>query len=841
MKTIQPTFFIFIILILFFSRSLTAQTTLLADSAVADTQAAAPAPKGRLQGPIKYWADKITLSDSGNVIHLQGKAKIVYQDMNLIAEDILIDRRLKTLYATGLADSLDADSNLAIRGKPVFSQKGQEPLYGDSIEYNFDTERGKIRMGKTKMEPGFYRGEKINRIADSTLLVQNGIFTSCSHIDHPHYYFKSSRIRLKIKDKVIAKPIVFYIADIPVGWLPFGIFPNKRGRHSGIVIPKYGENRAGGRFLRGMGYYWAPNDYFDATLLTDFYDKLGFAYRASAHYTKRYVLNGYVSGEYFPRDPASGGRSERWRFIFNHRHNIDPTMSLSGSGSFVSDRRFARDLSPNLADRLNQNITSNLTFSKRWQGTKNSLSLSASRNENLQTGRVSYTLPSMRFNHSQSSLFETLTGRKAGRSQSWYQKIYFSYNSNLIRKGAKVPTSDSTFSETQSQGIRHNFSFSAPQKIFKYFNLKPNISFKEDWVDEITVGQYNPSTQNIEERQKKQFAARHTFNTGLSAQTTVYGLFEPNFRFLKFLRHKLTPSVSFVYTPDFSTADYGYFNTVYDSSGILHKIDKFKKSPFGATSSRESKRLSIRIGNLFQGKRIDAKGKEKKFDLLTANMAASYNFKADSLRWSNISTNLSTRIWGKNININMVHSFYKMNKNKTGFINRFETFPQLLSLNTSLGFTLNERTFSGKKNRPKKKKTSPQSTEGILQSGAVITERPDYKEETKNIKIPWSTSFNFNYSYNKRSAVKERIDLSARANVQLTKNWKISWNAHFDLVQHRITTQRFNIYRNLHCWEMSFGWQPTIGYYDFQINIKASALQDIKLTKHPHGSSRFRY
>ena len=850
MKIKEITYFLLILFLLFSGQSLIARDTTAFAPAFKDTVLAdsakkhLPKKKGELEGPTKYWADDILIKNQGDQIHLRGNARLIYQNMTLTAADILIDRNIKTLFAKGRADSMDADSNWVVRGKPVFLEKGQEPLKGDEIEYNFETERGKIKIGKTKMEPGYYRGEQINRIADSTLLVQDGIFTSCEYIDNPHYYFKSSKIRLKVKDKVIAKPVVFYIADIPLGWLPFAIFPNKRGRHSGIVIPKYGENAVGGRFLRGMGYYWAPNDYFDARFLVDYYDKLDFAYRAAVSYTKRYVLNGNVSAEYFPRDPASGGRSERWRLSFNHRQTIDPTMSISGSGSFVSDRQFARQLSPNLEDRLNQNITSSLVFSKRWQGTKNSLSASFSRNENLQTGRVSYTLPSLRFNRGQSSIYETLTGKKLGSRRKWYQEIYFSYNSSLIHKGDKVPSpaypNDTTFIETKKQGIQHNLAFSAPQKLFKYISLKPNLSYKEDWVDEITVAYYNPETKRIEEKQKKQFAARRTFNSGLSAQTKMYGLFQPNLPFLKFIRHVLTPSVSFVYTPDFSTNDYGYFNTVYDSNGVLQKVDKFKKSPFGGTYSRESKRLSLRLGNIFQGKSVDKDGKEKKFDLFRANFSTNYDFKADSLKWSNLSTNFSAKILGKNISVNMIHSFYKTRKNSTARINQFESYPRLISLNTSLGFSLNERTFSKKKEQEAQKK-NPENSEGILKNTSNSLKRTDYKEQTKNIKIPWSTSFNINYSYNRASLQKERISLSARANLQLTRNWKISWNAYFDLVKKKMSGQRFNIYRDLHCWEMSFGWQPDIGYYDFQINVKASALQDIKLTKHPRASTRFRY
>jgi hypothetical protein len=92
-----------------------------------------------------------------------------------------------------------------------------------------------------------------------------------------------------------------------------------------------------------------------------------------------------------------------------------------------------------------------------------------------------------------------------------------------------------------------------------------------------------------------------------------------------------------------------------------------------------------------------------------------------------------------------------------------------------------------------------------------------------------------NYRYNRRNIFdpQEDWDLSSNASLTLTKNWRINWNARFDVVNKEITYQNFSIYRDLHCWEMSFNWQPTIDYYSFQINIKTSMLKDIKVTKHP--------
>ena len=74
-------------------------------------------------------------------------------------------------------------------------------------------------------------------------------------------------------------------------------------------------------------------------------------------------------------------------------------------------------------------------------------------------------------------------------------------------------------------------------------------------------------------------------------------------------------------------------------------------------------------------------------------------------------------------------------------------------------------------------------------------------------------------------------------NVSITRHWKISYKARFDMVKHDIISQDLTIYRDLHCWEARIVWTPT-GYYKrfyFRINIKSAMLQEIKFER---GSGR---
>jgi len=798
--------------------------------------------KAQLEGPIKYYADIVQVSKEKNRIYLDGNAKVVYQNMTLDAAKILINQDDRTLYAEGVSDTTDSLGNPIYTGVPVFTEKGQEPMTGNTLLYNFETRRGKISYGKTRMPPGYYKGENVHKISQNTLLVEDGYFTSCENIDHPHFYFRSDKMRVEVQEKVVARPVYLYIADVPVFVLPFGVFPNKKGRHSGLLIPQYGESAYGGRFLKGIGYYWAPNDYIDATFATDYYDKLGFTYNADLSYVVRYLLNGRVFGFYFPRDPNRPDLRNRWAIQFSHSQTIDPTLRLAAQGKFQSDGELARDYAADYNRRVDQILSSNITLSKKWPGTKNSMQLSLSRTENLQTGSTTFIAPNLRFSRAQSSIYETITGNTILGTKEWYQTINFSYNARALNKGSSSVSSEGETESKDSRGVEHSLSFNAPQKIFRHFNISPAVSYQEIWVGETTEAYYDPDSNETITEEVKGFATRRTFRGSIGLNTIIFGLFEPKIGTLKFIRHKMDPKVSFQFTPDFSDPSWGYFTYVTDTSGITEKIDRFGGSgnPFGSTPRSRSQVMQLSLGNLFQAKFVDGE-KESKMDLFRLNFSTSHDFLAEEFKWSLLRSDFrSTPLKGVNLTISTTHDFYKLRDGER--INELR-LPRLTNLNGNLGFSIDQNTFSQLWEEEKKKVEDAQETPVEGEEGDLVQDEYLYREEVsdefaaKRITIPWRLNLGFTYNQNVSSDTK-RFNVKAALNVTITKKWRINYTTTYDAVKGDLAYQSISIYRDLHCWEMSFNWQPTVDYYSFRINVKADILQDLKLTKHPSGTAR---
>jgi len=793
---------------------------------------------------IYYNSETILYNVQRKTTRLRKKSSIHYEGLKLNAHQILVDWDTSILTASG-TEAAAPDSifeatgdSLMVIGLPELNQKGNKPMYGDLMEYNMRTNHGKISSGKTQMEDGYYRGEKILRLNPKIMIVSQGYYTTCD-LDDPHFYFKSKQMKLMVNDKIIAKPVILYISGVPVFALPFAVFPNRSGRHSGLILPSYGSTASDGRFLRGGGFYWAGSQYHDATLIVDFFDKKGYLFRGNSKYKKRYSLNGGLSGSLTPRSFNDQDR-RRWDLRWNHKQTITPTLKFNSNVKLVSDENFYQDLSSNRNSRLNQQLISNITFSKRWEGSGNGLSVNLSRNENLQSKDITEVFPKFNFRMGRKQVIKT----GIGEDPRWFNSLYYTYsNGGERRRSLKHTTiNDSTTSKTETrEKITHAISVNSPQKLLKYFTFNPSLNYSEGWINEWT----EPLTTSdgsfvlnengkIETRSRRSFKSRHTFVSSFQMSTKVYGNFAPNIGSLSTVRHVITPSISFRYTPDFSSDLYGYYATGVDTLGNNLKYDLFTGSAIGGTPSKTTKTLTYSINNIFQAKLNEGSDNEKKFDLFTLNLRGNYNFTADVRRMGPLSSSFRTKgIAGTNLDISTKYSFYKwINGSIT---NEATIIPRLTNFTASTSFNLK----------------GAESTQDIDELDDAVEQYSSDDAESRfdNLDFAdlsadaWNARVSLNYTLNKSNPDNPSKTFWMRGNLNFnpTREWSVGYNYNIDLARKIITNHSVNIRRDLHCWQFALNWTPSgpgAGYF-LLINVKSSHLTDLKIEERGGKSSLF--
>ena len=774
-------------------------------------------------------------------MNLYGNSDLKYKDTDLRSADIFVDFPTHLVDAKGVPnDSLPGK----FKDTPVLTQGG-ESYSGETMTYNFKTTQGYITEASTKNQDSKYSGQKIKKVDKNTYFIKNGIYTTCTRTP-PDYYFFSPEMKVIQKKEIIAEWIWLYVGGVPFPIpLPFGVFPLESGRRSGIITPAFGQDGTYGYYFSHFGYFWAINDYLDLNLTGDYYTRGSYGIYSRFRYNKRYNFSGSIEAGYKllkSNDPVNGySLSKNWNLSISHHEDFTPTLRMDANLQFVSGKQYLQSTTTNLNEALTNNIISSATISKTWDESGNSLSLSYSRSQDLVSGNISEVLPSLTFNIPQQYPF-----RRAGNytSQKWYELIGFNYTGQFQNDRNKVKGQLDI-----KGGIQHNFNVSASPKI-GYFNISPNISYTEDWYNKQaalhSVGINSEGTgDSVVTDIIHKLAAVRTFNLGLSASTKFFGMFQPNMFGTAAIRHIVTPSISYTFTPDFSKPGWGYYSSYTDYQGNRIKYDKFSQQvePFSGTPSGEQQSLSFSVGNVFEMKTTadptDTTSKVQKIQLLNLTAGIGYNFAADSLRFSDLNIGYRTQV-GDWLNFSGTSGFtlYDYNHDSKSYgndINKFlinegKGLLRLRNFNFSVSTSL-----SGEKLKSAETKKDTNK----IQSEAFMPNQNNYKgiynNKEADFSIPWSLSLSYNYSYSNSNPFNKQTssNISASLDFNLTPKWKISMTGSYDFTHKEFAAPQIRISRDLECWLMDFTWNPVgtfAGYY-FEIRVKAPQLQDLKIEK----------
>jgi hypothetical protein len=223
---------------------------------------------------------------------------------------------------------------------------------------------------------------------------------------------------------------------------------------------------------------------------------------------------------------------------------------------------------------------------------------------------------------------------------------------------------------------------------------------------------------------------------------------------------------------------------------------------------------------------------DKKIKLLESlSINSSYNFLADSLRLAPIAVSARTTLFDV-LGINASATFNPYAADSFGrSINKWQW-------NKNHGLSrLTNASLSSTFNFNKKATQNKPVVKGSEQEQAIIKAHP---EEYVDFDIPWNISVNYNINYFNSFVIGGTIppvtitqSLGVSGDLNLTPKWKIVASSGYDFTHKDFTFTKLSIFRDLHCWEMHLEWTPFGAHqsYFFQINVKSSVLQDLKLMR----------
>lgn len=781
-----------------------------------------------LKSKVQYSAlDSIRFDIPGEKVYLYGKAKVRYEDIELDAHFIEVDWTKRSLQAAGGTDSLGKDVGL-----PVFKQ-GSESFTAKTVAYNFDTKKGRITEVNTRQGDGFILGETIKRMDEKNYFIRDGAYTTCDQ-PHPHFSISARKLKVIQDNKVVTGPAWLVIEDVPTPlMIPFGYFPTRKGRASGILFPSYGESGRLGFFFKDAGYYFGIGDVVDFAVTGDIYTLGSWGAKLNSNYALRYRFNGNVSISYSEIKTSEKELPDynlfkdffvRW----SHRQDpkARPGSNFSANVNAGSSGYYQNNVS-SANNYLTNTFQSSIAWSKNWAGKPYSFSASLTHSQNTITRDVSMSLPNTNFSVNRIYPFK----RKAAVGpERWYEKIGMSYQNNFQNN---IQTKDTLLFKEDDQfryGMSHTIPISTSAKLFKYFTLSPSFTYNERWYPETIRKSFSSDLNAVVTDTVKEFRAARDFQMSASLNTRLYGMVQMKRGKIAAIRHVVSPTVSLGYRPDFSSSSFKSYRQYTGPDGQEVSYSIFQNGIFGGPPSGKYGAVGFSIDNNLEMKvrqQTDSTENLKKikiFESLSASMV--YNLAADSLNWSNLNLAGRTTLFEK-VSLSFSGSFDPYVTDTSGIrINRSEwkenkRIGRLTNANASVNFSL----VGGNKKERTSEKGTPEELDQINRN---IQDYVDYS-------IPFNLSIGYSINYSK-PGIQEAVlnqTLNMNGDVSVTPKWKMTFNTGWDFVENDLSYTSLGIFRDLHCWEMRFNWVP-FGFqqnYFFQINVKSSVLQDLKLTK----------
>ena len=799
--------------------------------------------KSSLDTIVKYEAkDSLIYNLKSKTMRLKTEAKIDYKIQKLNSDHIILNFDNSTLIAES-----DTTKAPRLRQYPKFADGGQS-FIGSRIYYNFKTNQGTISLGETEITDAFYYGAKIKRVSENELFVEDGCYTNCDD-PHPHYYFGSPKMKVIVQDKIFIDPIIFYVEDLPIFIMPIGLyFPNKTGRQSGIIIPSFFYSKTRGMTIEDFGVYLALSDYYDTQFDFDYYTKGGYNITNRTRWKLKNNFEGNAELQFGKtRFNPDDSFAKNWSLAFNHNQNISPQSSFNANLRF-SSMDFNRNTSNSLNDRIQQSISSRASYSESFDNGA-SYSIFYNREQNIIDDTYSQTFPSISANIP--TLYPLKSIVSPTSSVSWLRNMTISYSGSANFDEIKTKNADSTFTTNNYQKISHSPSISISPKL-GYFNITPYINFSANNYFRRITKTYDTKDSLTSEIEEKGFFTEYNYSLGMNISTTLWGILKTNVMGINSLRHQFKPSIGYSYSPDLSSPAFGFYDKYYDEKAKQEiTYSRFERDRGGIASRTLQSNLNYSFANVFSMTMKQDTGMDKRVQLLNLNVAGSYNFAADSLKFSNINMSFSTPpIANFNFNGNANFTLYDEAKVKTGNYERFAKINKLLisegkglarltNLSLSLSTSFSESGFFSGQTI---KQVSPDSTTlGDRFSQRINTEEDahdlwgDESPGYSRFSPPWSLNLGVYFSYSSPLAnqITRSLNMQIGFTFKLTPTWNITGNSSFDVLKRDLLSPSINITKDLHCWSLAFDWYPigaNRGFY-LRFGAKAPSLQDLKLEK----------
>ena len=517
--------------------------------------------QSRLEGfdeePDKPWhleADEISYDDNVHQYLARGNVTISKEDKKLTADFIRFDHRAMKAMAMG----------------NVVMTVGNDILIGNSMEMDLDAETGTIYQGTIflKEQNYYFKGDKLQKIGKDSYTAEKASISTCDD-EPPAWKITGRNLKVTLEGYGTVTHAAIYAKRVPVGYMPYWVFPTKTKRQTGFLFPGFETSERRG-FGFNQPFFWAINDSQDATFYLNYMAKRGAKFGGEY----RYMLDNFSKGAVMfdslyddKIDDGVGNNSEDWgytddiflrpnndRYWVRARANQQLPYELKArlDLDIVSDQDYLKEFKEGYSgysrtnffftdvfgrglDDYNDATRKNrLNFNRIWS--EYSLNMEALWFDNVILRRQSDINPTL-----QRLPFIEFTG---SRQKLFSDPFYFNFESEYVN----------FYRQDGQTGHRLDLHprFFLPLRWKNYLNVEPSMSVRETLY-------YRDSLEGFQQDTDR-FDSRELWDAKVEFFSEVFNVFKVNSLGMDRLKHRVRPKLQYSYAPDIDQGDLPVFD-----------------------------------------------------------------------------------------------------------------------------------------------------------------------------------------------------------------------------------------------------------------------------------------
>lgn len=287
------------------------------------------------------FAEKVTIESDkiytiDNTTYAEGSVLILYMDMIVTSDNATYHRDTNTV---------------ELLGNVVFKDK-DNIIRASYAKVHLDNKTGYFVKGKGFYAPwSYFSADRLEKLEGNSFLLENAKITTCSG-DNPDWSFSANNARIDLGQYFRAKHSFGNIKEVPVLYLPYFVWPIKKDRQSGFLIPQFGFSSTKGLFVTPK-YFWAIDVDKDMTTGLSLFSNNGAMILNEFRYAVSKKESIQIIGEFIDDKDSDADKRSRWRLYGVGNLFLTSDLEFKFNINYASDFRYKRDFKDyNMIDKL---------------------------------------------------------------------------------------------------------------------------------------------------------------------------------------------------------------------------------------------------------------------------------------------------------------------------------------------------------------------------------------------------------------------------------------------------------------------------------------------------------